>query len=258
MYTYKEQLQMLEGIRVKPGQTLRIDCPFCRGQKTFSITSKDGSRVWNCYKASCAVSGAKTIGRTTGQVRERLAGKMAPTKCRTEVPEILSDPRHHDRVMHYLRLHGSLEAYENDWLKIRYAPAEDRVLFFFPTRLADGAVGRSLNGIKPKWKAYGDTGPILTVGEGDTLVVVEDAASACSVARVSGLVGGALLGTHLSDTQRHQLRGFKSVIIALDRDASTKALSIQRRTQGLTDVKVRFLREDLKYLTPAEIGNLLR
>ena len=46
---------------VKNGETKRIDCPICKGKKTFTITNNMGSVVWNCYKASCDVSGGKRV-----------------------------------------------------------------------------------------------------------------------------------------------------------------------------------------------------
>lgn len=172
------------------------------------------------------------------------------------IPRMVSDPSNHPRVMSYLEQNASIDAYREGWIDIRYAPAEDRVLFYTPDRI--GAVGRSLSGAKPKWKAYGDTSGILTVGKGRTMVLVEDAASACSVARLEGFQGGALLGTNLSPSQKTQLRGLDNVIIALDRDASRKALSMQAKIQGLVPCSVRFLTDDLKHLSVPQIRSILR
>ena len=41
------------------GQTKRMNCPNCGGHKTFTITNNMGQVLWNCYKASCNVSGSK-------------------------------------------------------------------------------------------------------------------------------------------------------------------------------------------------------
>jgi len=256
MHTYREQLEALSNLRLKAGETSRINCPFCGGNKTFTISSVDGSLLWHCYKASCGVRGRKGVGRNSDQIRAKLQScTLAQSRRSQPIPSLVSDPKHHPSVIRYLERNGSLPAYEDRWIDIMYAPAEDRVLFY--NREKVGAVGRSLSGQKPKWKAYGDTTSILAVGTGSTIVLVEDAASACSVARLDKLVGGALLGTNLSPNQKAQLRSYERIIIALDRDASKKALLMQAKIQGLRPCSVRFLSEDLKYLSPEEIRSIL-
>ena len=39
------------------GESKRINCPVCKGYKTFTVSNIGGNIVWNCYKASCGVSG---------------------------------------------------------------------------------------------------------------------------------------------------------------------------------------------------------
>lgn len=257
MATYREQLETLNGIRLKSGEHRRVDCPFCGGRNTFTLSSVDGTLLWNCYKASCGIRGSKGVGRSADQIRAKLADqKLAQSRRTDPIPRVVSDPANHPAVMTYLSQNGCMPAYENRWISILYAPAEDRVLFCNADKT--GAAGRALFGQKPKWKVYGDTTSILTVGMGTTIVLVEDAASACSVARVDGLVGGALLGTNLSPHQKAQLRSYENVVVALDKDASRKALSLQAKIQGLKPVRVRFLTEDLKYLSPVQIVELIK
>ena len=257
MHTYREQLETLSGIRLRAGEHRRMTCPFCGGNNTFTMSNVDGTVLWHCYKASCGVRGKKGVGRNPDQIRAKLADLNKPAVRRSDpIPSMVSDPKHHPSVMRYLDQNGSMAAYENRWIDIVYAPADDRVLFCNRDRV--GAVGRSLSGAKPKWKVYGDTTSILTVGNGPALVLVEDAASACSVARLDGFVGGALLGTNLSPNQKAQLRSYERVIVALDKDASRKALSMQAKIQGLVPCSVRFLNEDLKYLSTDKIWSVLR
>lgn len=257
MATYREQLETLASIRLKGGEHRRMDCPFCGGRNTFTMSNVDGAVLWHCYKASCGIRGKKGVGRNADQIRAKLQNTASAQSRRSDpIPRLVSDPSNHPSVMEYLRRNGSLEAYENGWITIVYAPADDRVLFCNRDKI--GAVGRSLSGQKPKWKVYGDTTSILTVGTGSTIVLVEDAASACSVARIPDFVGGALLGTNLSPNQKAQLRSYERVIVALDKDASRKALSMQAKIQGLRPTSVRFLSDDLKYLTPVQIAELLQ
>ena len=42
MYSYRDQLSLLEPIELRENETKRIDCPFCGGSKTFSITRTGG------------------------------------------------------------------------------------------------------------------------------------------------------------------------------------------------------------------------
>ena len=258
MYTYREQLELLKPIRIRDGETKRIDCPFCGGRGTFTLSNKDGRKVWNCYKASCPTSGSVATEMSLDTIKRRLSGISAATSSRplTAVPYLLSDPRHHDAVIRYLELVGSMEAYEQGLIDIKYAPAENRVLFFFHHKL--GAVGRALDGRKPKWKAYGDVSGLLTVGSGRTAIVVEDAASACSVARLPICSGCALLGTTVSVAQKAQLLAYTKVVIALDKDASRKAIELRTKLDGLVDVRVALLDEDLKYLSVDAIGRTLK
>jgi len=256
MATYREQLETLSGVRLRTDEHRRVDCPFCGGRKTLSLSNVDGAFLWHCYKASCDARGRKTLGRTADQIRGRLE-RQSRSRSRTTlpIPSPVSDPTMHSRVMQYLHDNGCVDAYENGWARIKYAPAEGRVLFYTNDR--NGAVGRSLSGKTPKWKAYGDTTDVLTVGEGNTLVLVEDAASACSVARVDGYVGGALLGTTLTHRHRDQLRSYAAVTIALDKDASRKSLRMHSAIQGLVPSKVRLLSEDAKYMTIDQIWRTL-
>lgn len=256
MFTYREQLETLSNVRLKAGEHRRVDCPFCAGRKTLSVSNIDGKLLWHCYKASCPAKGAKSLGRNTEQIRGRLDRSSHDTRRSTiPLPSPVSDPTQHPEVVQYMEQNGCMDAYEKGDVRIAYDPAEDRVLFYMPSRL--GAIARKLSGSGPKWKAYGDISGLLTVGSGDTTVVVEDAASACSLSRVDGLQGAALMGTNMSPDQKRQLRHCSCVVIALDKDASRKSLTMAQKLRGLVPCRVRLLEEDLKYLSPDAIEEVL-
>lgn len=235
-----------------------MDCPFCGGRGTFTISNRDGTRVWNCYKASCPISGSVATDMSVGAIKRRLEGESRASSIRLspEIPTLLSDPSNHDSVIDYLKLVGSYEAYEQGWVQIRYAPAENRVLFFFHHN--QGATGRALDARKPKWKVYGDTSGLFRVGTGDIAVVLEDAASACSVARLPECSGCALLGTSLSVTHKRELLLYERVVIALDKDASRKAVELKSKLDGRIDVRVALLEDDLKYMSTDAIKRILK
>lgn len=233
------------------GTSMRIDCVFCGGRKTLSITKKDGTLLWHCFHANCAVRGAKDLGRTTAEIRSRLKSGQNKPLPRNFIPSLTSDCHRHPRVMRYLADNHCLAAYEDKAVKIRYCPASDRVLFY--TSGQEGAVGRALRKVRPKWKVYGELSSLFQVGNHDVAVLVEDAASACSVYATGQYTGVALLGTNLSLKQKKLIRGFSKIIIALDKDASKKALRMCGELRGVTQTSVKFLERDLKYLSAKDV-----
>lgn len=258
MYDTKNQREALEAIRLKDGETKRIDCPFCGGHKTFTITRKDGRRIWNCYKASCTASGGKGDTRSLSTIQKALSGPLNGTyRVNPEpLPEVHSSIEFHTEAVEYLKQIHAYESVQNHLVSVTYAPKEHRVLFWMNDD--QGAVGRALDGRRPKWKAFGNTQGIFTCGKGPTAIVVEDAASACAVGCLPEYTGVALLGTHLDPLKKSQLRAFERVVFCLDNDASRKSIGLMRRVEGLVPASVRFLRDDLKWLEKHQIAEVLR
>lgn len=256
MYSYADQVQMLEDITVKEGQGININCPFCGGRKTLGIAVKDGKRLWHCFKISCGIKGAQSVGMSASAVRQKINGiQSGATKTLIKIPDMLSSPDHHPVALNYLRKNHCIDAYEQKLIKIMYDPADKRVLFF--SNDGQGAVGRSMQGETPKWKQYGDIPYPVAVGKGDIAVVVEDVPSACSVSRLEGIVGCSILGTSLPDRYKKPLSKYRKVIVALDADASRKAIELKGRLEGRVNTTVVFLEDDLKYMSYDDIANLL-
>ena len=262
MYTSKDQRELLSNVRVREGETKRIDCPFCGGKSTFTITNNDGRKVWNCYKNSCHVHGATGSLRSLGLVRKKLVDQVISKDQKTTepLPAVVSmDVVGRPEVVRYLHSVNALEAVERGMVKVGYDPKEHRVLFYMNNN--EGAVGRALDGRKPKWKAFGNTTGIFSCGVGRHAVLVEDAASACAlgVADPDFLVTGvALLGTNLSPLQKRQLLAYKSITICLDNDASKRAIMLLRKLEGLVPATVKFLNDDLKWMTKSKIMEAIR
>lgn len=258
MYNRQEQIEIIQSIKVREGESKTIDCPFCNGKKKFSITNKDGTVLWNCYKASCSAKGAYRKGMSLPLIRSRVGlTKETPTRTtvRRPIPEILSQPKHHPIVMDYLHENGCVYAFKHGLIKIAYAPADNRCLFFMNE--GTGAVGRSLSGAVPKWMSYGDTTGVLTVGTSTEAVLVEDTPSACAVSSTGIYTGVAILGTSLSTKQKQTLKRYSKVYICLDNDAKGKAIKLLRQLQGTVECTVRFISKDLKYCPSEEIIKVL-
>ena len=120
-----------------------------------------------------------------------------------------------------------------------------------------GAVGRGLNSqVYPKWFMYGNKDYPFICGDNDTAVLVEDCASACAVSHLYS--GVALMGTSLPDSYIPILKKrFKKIIVALDRDATTKAFDISNQLRYYVDTQVKILDDDLKYYGSNQIEGVL-
>lgn len=130
--------------------------------------------------------------------------------------------------------------------RIKYDPARDRLVFIFE----DQAVGRSLKGELPKWYRYTDSDkPILyKTDEGfsdkNPIVLVEDSISA---ARIAPYVNSmALLGTDFRASYLQYLEDYQEVYVALDKDATNKAIDIARWLSYIRPTKVTMIHKDLK------------
>ena len=255
-YSRRDQIDIIKSIRLKDGESRTIDCPFCGGKKKFSITKNDGRVLWNCYKASCTSRGTYSSSRSIDTCKTKLVKSTITTERRyNPLPSVLSSPDNHEHVVEYLKSVNSYDAYKAGYIHIMYAPADNRVLFF--TRNKSGAVGRALDGRLPKWWSYGDTEQGIQVGTGTHVVVVEDAASACSVSRLDGVTGYALLGTRVTTSVKDVLRHFANATIVLDKDASNKAIIIAKRLNTFLPTRVRLTKEDLKWLSADELTSVI-
>jgi len=257
MHSRNEQIQMVKGISLRANERRSLNCPFCGDtKKKFSIARIDGRIVWNCYRASCDARGAFNTDRNQSELKSRLSrSEISLPRKINSIPSILSSVYSHSDAVEYLKSVNSLEAYKDGLVHIKYSPSDNRVLFFNKDKT--GAVGRALDKRNPKWWSYGDTSGGIVVGDNSHAVVVEDAASACSVSRI-GVTGIALLGTQLTPLIKSKLTEFNRVTIILDKDASSKALSIAKKMAQYTRATSKLTRDDLKCLTVLEIQKLLR
>lgn len=243
---------LLDSLTLSAGETKRMNCPVCGGQKTFTVTNNMGSLVWNCYKASCNVSGGKRVQLSASDIRNNLGSIARETEAVAfEKPEwIVKDNK-------------AIAAYCKQWqldanaLGLLYDVKESRVVFpVMQGRVMVDATGRSLTHRLPKWKRYGKGSLPYTWGNGKTAVVVEDCVSAAVIGDGT-YTGVAILGTSLSDAHKKYLSQYSTAVVALDPDALPKTLQFAKELRGyVNDVKVLRLNDDLKYRNPADLHNL--
>lgn len=253
---YKEQLEFVKGLRLAEGERRSITCPACGGHKKFTVErlATSGKILWNCFRASCPIRGGYNGPRSI-----KAAKAFLSADCNQEqishylpIPAITSRLEHSDKACEYVYSVNSFEAYKSGLIKVRYAPREDRVLFYSNDQ--KGAVGRSLNG-GVKWMTYGDVSAGFAIGEGGTAVAVEDVPSACAVSMIPGYVGYALCGTTLKKCDINALNKYNKVVIILDNDAKSKAVRLQKKIRG--NVTMRITSEDLKVLEVNKLTEIL-
>ena len=164
-----------------------------------------------------------------------------------------------DKCTDYLKKNHCMESYIKGKASLMYDVKQHRAVFLIKEKeKVKGAIGRGLNSeVYPKWFIYGSKTYPFICGSSDTAVLVEDCASACAVSEV--YTGVALMGTSLPDSYIPVLKKkFKKVIVALDRDATTKSFDISNQLRYYMDTEVKILEDDLKYFDKPQIERLLK
>jgi len=240
----------------------RSDCPVCGKKNTFSVTDDGMQRLWYCFHADCNVSGRTGITLTKEHASRALRGSQAlmpapRTNNTYEVPDtFVSLSRSLDAELYVKRVHA-YDAYLSGRADIRYDFKRNRAVFLIKdgNRVVDAA-GRSLDGRNPKWYRYGDSKRPFVCGSSSAVVVCEDCASACSVCPVA--TGVALLGTNLLSEHIDVLKQYDRVFVALDKDATDKAITMVRALHTHVPTKLMVLRTDLKNMQKDERDDFLR
>ncbi len=237
---------LIDDLFLSDGETKRINCPNCAGIKTFTITCKDGLVIWNCYKASCNAKGATAVAMSKDALVNRITKPVGLTKKRV-VPLVV--PSHFssyfpEKMVRYMDKNNVTKAWREGRVELFHDVIQDRAVFTIASagRAVD-AVGRALSR-GTKWHKYENTGEPFITGYGETLYIVEDAASACAISHYGTAM--ALLGTDLSDRAIGIAKGYSNCVICLDKDASRKALSLTKRLKQFTETTMKVLKYDPK------------
>jgi hypothetical protein len=213
------------------GETKRMNCPNCGGYKTFTITNNVGQLLWNCYKASCKVSGSTRTTLSVADIRNYF-NLVQQDENKFNLPDYVVHHTGRQEVKEFVHKYGI--NYES--IPLYFDVKEKRIVF--PIRdkgIIVDAVGRATSKFtNPKWKRYGNSNVPFSIG-----------------------TGNALLGTSLSQQHREHLQQFSTVIIALDPDASYKSFSIMKELRSyVNEVLVLKLEDDLKYRRENDLTKL--
>ena len=240
---------IISDIDILNNETKRMNCPECGGYKTFTISNNMGRLLWNCYKASCSISGSKPVHLSVEDIKRTLHKEEKQAE-HFVMPEYVVPYKGQPDVTRFMERFDLMGGLYHD-------VKDNRVVFpIVHDGITVDAIGRSLRNSLPKWKRYGNSGLPFTSGCGKVAVVVEDCVSAAIVGN-DVLCGVAVLGTSLSSSHRQYLSQFSTAIIALDPDALPKTLAFAKELRGHVDVvKVSRLTDDLKYRNPTDMTNL--
>ena len=239
----------------------RGDCPLCGRVNTFSVTDTGFERLWYCFHADCHTKGSTGVQLTKENSKVAFKEKIVSTETSNEfeIPSTFVSLSRSKQAEEYVKRVGSYEAYLSGLADIRYDLQQDRVVYLVKSisngRVVD-ATGRSLTNRKPKWRRYGNNKHPFICGTSRAVFVVEDCPSACSVSFfVSGV---SLMGTTLLDEHIDTIKKFKKVYIALDKDATGKAILMMKKLRNYVPTKLIVLNKDLKDMQIGERNEFIR
>jgi DNA primase len=256
-----QQVEVIKGLQVPEETKQRMDCPFCHNTNTLLIDTTDDKISWYCFHASCSAKGRHQGEKTMRYVNKTFTKQETSGEAKKFImPDSFKSIYSNENAIKYLQKNNCWDSYSMNRADIKYDVNKERVVFMVKNKYSNeytGAVGRALNkNTYPKWFMYGSKNVPFICGQSDDAVIVEDCPSACAVSGV--LTGVAIMGTSLSETHLSHIKQFKTIYVALDRDATTKSFAIVKelRSKGFDNVKVKNLTEDLKYYNSDDIRNI--
>ena len=233
------------------GTTTRMACPICMKANSFSVTKKHGHTKWFCFHAECDTRGVVDSDLTKADICDIISKVDSESRPYT-IPEHIILAENHEPTKAWLRKYNLTL---NKTIDVRYDTKANRHLFMiWHDGVCYGGVGRSIDkATKPKWLVYGNGTKIpLVIKRGNTrAIVVEDALSAAKVpATYDGI---ALLGTHLSESYIPYLMGYDELFLALDADATDKAIKMHRQLSIYHKTTLIILKKDIKDMCDTDI-----
>ena len=255
--------QFVNDLGLKEGERYRGDCPECRGKNTFTATNMLGDIKYNCFKLGCTVGGIYGTDMTAAEIRRRLEDQQtqrAYTNIKKEKetmeipPYVVSPKANHTKYQRFIRRWGIAIG------DTMYDVKDERVVFpiKYKGRIID-AIGRAVGINHPKWYRYTGEADYYTVGNGNTLLIVEDVLSAIiATQELPYITAMAILGTSLSPKHMEKIQEYNKVIIALDPDAIGKTVEYRREIELWTGNKTTAMNllDDIKYRMEEDIDKL--
>ena len=249
----------LDSLNLRDEEFIRRDCPSCSGKNTFTATKEMGQIKYNCYKLDCNIGGYHNVDLTAAEIKQLLSIRETPRETEREtmeIPEYVVQPSaEHDKFHRFVSRWGIGES------RLLYDVKDERVVFPIKHegRIVDAvgrAVGKKQN---PKWYRYTGEADYYTVGDGSTLLIVEDVVSAViAVQEMPYITAMAILGTSMNPKHFEKIGEYDKVIIALDPDAIGKTVEYRREIELWTGRKTTAmnLQDDIKYKMEEDLEKL--
>lgn len=231
--------------------------------------------LYHCYRADCKLRGKSdyeipinilsdyvnslAMGSTKG------AKSIQNSKVTYTIPDYFVSPLSNGRSYSLLSRFNLLDLYSQFPDRIRYDPKLDRLVFILKdleNGSISGACGRILSyrPTLPRWYIYKriDGCPFILEKVSSRAILVEDCISACVIRRLaSNIVDGiSILGTSIPDNLLNHLLKYDKLYLALDDDATGKAIQLQKHLQTHVETAIIPLRKDLKYFSQDEFQQL--
>ena len=234
-------------------------CPACQGgrtgERTLSVSRRNGSITWYCHRASCGFKGSSAGGRDhSGPVKTQCRGAVG----RAYIREAEQPP---PAIALYLCEKYGLTDYARQRSGIAWLRDEERIVLpvFSPQGECLGAVLRSLSGAEPKTITH--TEPLAmafyTHRRSRDLIIVEDQLSAIRASEYMNAV--ALLGTNLNEDRAYEIyrQKYERIFLALDADAREKQAQLIIKHRGLLKLNPLMLKKDIKNQSKEELEELI-
>lgn len=254
----------------------RTNCPICGRTNTFSAALIDGTILYNCFSASCGLRGRINYeyslsdissGRSNRGNRVNNLFDYNQRAPRTPIEFCIEDywlnPLQNEKCLRFMRYWKLLDLYAKRKIILYYDPKQDRCVFILRDHKGGlkGATGRALTyPNNRKWHIYhrNDGCPFICSLENTqarVAILVEDCISA-AVCASCGLDSIGLLGTSIPEATIQYLLGYNTLYIALDKDATTKAIKLQKQLAPFCNTKIIPISKDIKYFNNEELLEL--
>lgn len=224
----------------------RINCPKCDRINSVAVYDEGSYTTSHCFGAGCNYNRAVKKDLTVSDL------ERTPYR-KTFDPNTLLLARSHPTATRYMQANHVYSGTTQIW----YNPKDRRLVFNYK----DMYVGRSIDNQTPKWYNYtGSPHPFIVTKQKLSrtagVILVEDCISACNVSQVCDSI--ALLGTNIKDSYYDAILQYDKVYIALDEDATSKALKLREIIKMVKPCKVLPLKKDLKYYNYFELEEWAR
>jgi hypothetical protein len=257
-------------------------CPVCGGgqrrDRSFSCTKVELGFVYVCFRGKCGARGFVRSGTLDASSRTRVSGESDKKRKDYERPITATPPEVRERLYSRYRIRSeTLDYFGVGWspaCESSTEPQANRVArLVVPVLRPDGSNGGLVaRAIEPtdepkaltyiprpgcmSWFRAPEVGRLL---EHPLAWVVEDQFSAMRLWQ-EDVTAVALLGTHLNHERAIEISSVNPdrVIIALDKDATAKAVGYAQQFRYALNLQVVALRQDIKDLDEESLKELIK